>query len=56
MIVIVLILIRQRNLSAIKNFYVFIIIEKEYKVNRDTLYNKIAKKNASAGAFHLFLM
>jgi len=30
MIVIVLILIRHRNLSAIKNFFVFIIMQTEY--------------------------
>jgi len=29
----------QRNLSAIKNFFVFMIMQTEYKVNRDTLCN-----------------
>jgi len=37
MIVIVLILIRQHNLRAIKNFFVFIIMESE--VHWDILYN-----------------
>jgi len=37
MIVIVLILIRQRNLSAIQNFFVFIIILAESEVYWDIL-------------------